>query len=168
MTRSLRLLGPFLRKHWSALGGAAASTVAVTAAELAQPWPLKLVLDSLLGGHRQRPFAPGVRDLALLAAVAGLVLAIALVDAYASFAGDFWLKRAGALIVHDLRVALYAHLQRLALATCSRNRSGRWPARASCWPGCWPSASASTRRWRWWRSWSRRSSPWPRSASAAG
>src|SRR5205823_4892477 len=93
MTRSLRLLGPFLRKHWSALGGAAASTVAVTAAELAQPWPLKLVLDSLLGGHRQRPFAPGVRDLALLAAIAGLVLAIALVDAYASFAGDFWLKR---------------------------------------------------------------------------
>jgi ATP-binding cassette subfamily B protein len=113
--RTSRLLWPFLARHWGALVGAGVSTVALSAATLAGPWPLKLAIDQLIGSHRGS-FSLRGADAALLAGLAGLVLAIALVDAVATYFSDFWLDRSGERIVHDLRVATYAHLQRLSLA----------------------------------------------------
>jgi ATP-binding cassette, subfamily B, bacterial len=110
-----RLLRPFLARHWGALAGAGVSTVALSAATLAAPWPLKLAIDHLIGDHNGR-FSLSGADAALLAGLAGLVLAIAMVDAVATYLSDFWLNRSGERIVHDLRVATYAHLQRLSLA----------------------------------------------------
>jgi ATP-binding cassette subfamily B protein/subfamily B ATP-binding cassette protein MsbA len=110
-----RLLRPFLARHWGALAGAAVSTVALSAATLAAPWPLKLAIDHLIGDRRGR-FTLSGADAALLAGLGGLVLAIATVDAAATYLSDFWLNRSGERIVHDLRVATYAHLQRLSLA----------------------------------------------------
>ena len=49
--RSVRLLRPFFTRNWGALGGASAATVLATVATLAQPWPLALVIDELLGAH---------------------------------------------------------------------------------------------------------------------
>ena len=119
-----RLLGPFLRKEWPALVGATASTLLLTVAGLASPWPLKIVLNSILDRHPVRPFVLQPSDLRLLAAVAGLVLAVALVDAVSSYLRDMWLQSAGERIVHDLRVALYAQLQRLSLSFHERQHTG--------------------------------------------
>ena len=63
-------------------------------------------------------------DADFLALVTGLVLVIALVMAASEYFTDLWLTRAGERIVHDLRVALYAHLQRLSLAFHNRQQKG--------------------------------------------
>jgi len=110
-----QILRPFLVRHWGALAGAGVSTIALSAATLAQPWPLKLAIDHLIGDHRGS-FSLRGADLTLLAGLAGLVLLIAALDAASTYLSDFWLNRSGEAIVHDLRVATYAHLQRLSLA----------------------------------------------------
>ena len=55
-----------------------------TAADLAKPWPLALVVDRLLAG-REAPFELDADDWRLLAAVAALVLAIAVAEAVAQY-----------------------------------------------------------------------------------
>lgn len=122
MTGRTRLLRPYLTRCWASLAGATACTVIVTAAELAQPWPLKLVIDRLLA--QPGPFTMGRDEMWFLAVVAGLVLAIALASALAAYRADLWLNRAGERIVHDLRSAVYAHLQRLSLAFHDRRPTG--------------------------------------------
>jgi ATP-binding cassette, subfamily B, bacterial len=128
--RSARLLAPFLTRHWRALAVSAASTVVLSAAELAQPWPLKFVIDRLLR-DRGSVLASGSTDVALLGAVAGLVLVIAAAGAMASYWSDVLLNRAGERVVHDLRVAVYAHLQRLSLGFHDRRPKGDLVARVT-------------------------------------
>src|SRR5436190_14463887 len=60
----------------------------------------------------------------VLGGIALLVIGIAVIDAIGSYFGSLWLERAGERIVHDLRVALYAHLQRLSLAFHDRQHAG--------------------------------------------
>jgi ATP-binding cassette subfamily B protein len=122
MSPRRRILQPFITPHWHALGGAAASAVLLTVAELAGPWPLALVINRI--ADRSVPFHLGGGDVWFLAGVAALVLAIALMRALTSYAADVWLNRAGERIVHDLRVAVYAHLQRLSLAFHHRRPTG--------------------------------------------
>ncbi|MDQ1621469.1 MAG: ATP-binding cassette, subfamily bacterial [Actinomycetota bacterium] len=129
-TASTRLLKTYVARHWRALAGAAASTVALTAAELAAPWPLKLAIDQLIGGRGAR-FELTAPDYALLLGLGALVLLIALVDALATFYSSFWLNRAGERIVHELRVATYAHLQRLSLAFHASRPKGDLVARVT-------------------------------------
>jgi ATP-binding cassette, subfamily B, bacterial len=121
--RSVRLLLPFFTRNGAALGGASAATIFATVATLAQPWPLALVIDELVGVH-DGAFTLTASDYSFLALVAGLVLAIAAVLAASEYFTDLWLTRAGERIVHDLRVALYAHLQRLSLVFHNRQQKG--------------------------------------------
>src|SRR5690242_2381300 len=99
------------------------ATAVTAAAELAAPWPLKLVLDRVLG-DRPRPFTLTNDDLVLLAVVACAFVGIAIAGAVASFCSDYWLERAGERIVHNLRTATYQHLQRLSLAFHDRRPKG--------------------------------------------
>jgi ATP-binding cassette, subfamily B, bacterial len=123
-TGTWRLLRPFLTRHWGALGGATLFTVAMTAATLATPWPLKLAVDYLTERSGDVPFAVGQAEVRLLISLVSLVLAIALVNALASYYSEFWLNRAGERIVHALRVATYAQLQRLSLSFHARRHKG--------------------------------------------
>jgi ATP-binding cassette, subfamily B, bacterial len=118
-----RLLRPFLARRWRALAGAGGASVVVSAAELARPFPLALVVDHLLEG-RNGPFELGSDDFTLLALVSALVLGIALADALGNYLADIQLKRAGELIIHELRMATHAHLQRLSLAFHERRHTG--------------------------------------------
>ena len=52
------------------------------------------------------------------------MVGIALLDALATYTGDLWLKRAGESIAHELRLQMYAHLQRLSLAYHDRRQKG--------------------------------------------
>ena len=114
MTSAGRMLRPHVVRRWRALAGAGGATVALTAADLAKPWPLALVVDRLLA-HREAPFTLTAGDARLLAVVAAVVLLIAVVEAGAQYASDLWLQKAGERISHDLRVRVYEHLQRLSL-----------------------------------------------------
>src|SRR5919107_5545012 len=118
-----RLIRSIVRRHWPALGGAAGSTVLLTLADLAQPWPLKFLIDEVITGRRA-PFDFTSDDVRTLAVIAGAVVGIALLDALATYTGDLWLKRSGERIAHDLRLQMYAHLQRLSLAYHDRRQKG--------------------------------------------
>jgi len=122
---TLRVLRPFLLRHWRSLAGALLCTVTMTAASLAAPWPLKFAIDHIAeratgtSGFELHP-----DDWWLLATLALSVLAIAAVSALSSYYVDYWLNRAGERIVHALRVATYAQLQRLSLAFHARKHKG--------------------------------------------
>jgi ATP-binding cassette subfamily B protein/subfamily B ATP-binding cassette protein MsbA len=111
----MKTLRPYILRRWPALAGAAAATLVISLAELAKPWPLAIVVDHLLTG---KP------DYGLLAVVAALILAIAIAESIAQYFADLWLQSAGERITHDLRVALYDHLQRLSLAFHQRSQKG--------------------------------------------
>jgi ABC-type multidrug transport system fused ATPase/permease subunit len=114
---------PFIAGHWKALAGAGMCSLFVALAELAKPWPIALVIDELFAGH-EGAFSLEASDLRLLAGIAVLVVAIAAVDAISTYFSDLWLQRAGERIVHDLRTAAYAHLQRLSLGFHQRRQKG--------------------------------------------
>ncbi|MGH2787841.1 MAG: ABC transporter transmembrane domain-containing protein [Actinomycetota bacterium] len=123
MTPTRKVFAPYVKRHGRSLAGAAVCTVLLTAASLASPWPLKLIIDELLA-NRSSPFSLRGDDLLLVALVAGLILLIAGVSATADYYSEVWLKRSGEQIVHDLRVALYDHLQRLSLAFHDGQKKG--------------------------------------------
>ncbi|HEY1370735.1 MAG TPA: ABC transporter ATP-binding protein [Gaiellaceae bacterium] len=124
-------LRPFLLPHWPALAGAGAATVVLTLADLAAPWPLKLVVDRLIDRSGGGSFTLTTADAWFLAAVAGALVGISLASALADYSSAFWLNRAGERIVHDLRIAAYAHLQRLSLAFHERRPTGELVTRVT-------------------------------------
>ena len=127
---TMRLLRDHVRRHWGSLAGAAATTVALTLAQLAAPWPLKVAIDELVTG-RGESFELSRGDVSLLLGLAAMVLGIAAVDALATYYSDFWLDRSGEQIVHDLRTATYEHLQRLSLVFHSNRPTGDLVARVT-------------------------------------
>jgi ATP-binding cassette subfamily B protein len=120
---TFRVLRPFLVPRWPSLAVAAGSSVVVALADLARPFPLAIVVDHLLA-DQNAPFALTRSDWIMLIGVALVVLAIALVDAGASYLVDVELQRAGAHIVHDLRTAVYDHMQRLSLGFHDNRQAG--------------------------------------------
>jgi len=123
MTSAAQLLRPYVRKEWRPLSGAGLLAIAAALADLAKPWPLKLVLDNIVLGHTGS-FALGRHELVLLAGIGGLVLLIALVSALAENLSTLWLQRAGERIGHDMRVAVYDRLQRLSLRFHQQQQKG--------------------------------------------
>lgn len=125
MNRGRRLLAPHLVHQWRALLIAAVAAIASVGAELASPFPLKIVVDHLVTRARERGSGPpDARDLTVVVVVIALVVGIAVLDATASYQVDVRLRRAGERIVDELRVATYAHLQRLSLAFHERRSTG--------------------------------------------
>jgi ATP-binding cassette, subfamily B, bacterial len=122
MSPAVSALQPYVRRQWKALAGAGGATGVLTAADLAKPWPLAIVVDQLLG--RTAPFALEGGDWRLLIGVAVLVLVIALSEAAALYFSNLWLQTAGERISHQLRIAVYDHLQRLSLAFHQRRQKG--------------------------------------------
>jgi subfamily B ATP-binding cassette protein MsbA len=128
MTRSVdlrRLLHP----HGKPLTLAFAAMLVEGAAELLEPWPLKIVLDYVLGSKPPPDWLAGwMGDAAarrsLLQVVAAAVMAIALAGAAGSYAQRYLSATVGKRVGHDLRRALYHHVQTLSLSFYDRRRTG--------------------------------------------
>jgi ABC-type multidrug transport system fused ATPase/permease subunit len=126
------LIRELVRPHRIALSLVFVAMLVQTAATLAGPWPLKVILDSVVGhrplphwvAHALEPFlADGDRmRLATLAAVA-LVL-IAAIGALASYIQNYYTESVGQWIAHDLRMRTYHHLQRLSLTFYDTHQTG--------------------------------------------
>lgn len=122
--RALKLMRPYTGYLALAFGGA----VAEIAADLLQPWPLKLLIDSVIG---QRPLPSAVSGLAAgltpegaLLAIAGSVVVIAALNAAGSYAQDYYMPRISHWVMHDVRRRLYWHVQRLSLTYHDTRRTG--------------------------------------------
>jgi subfamily B ATP-binding cassette protein MsbA len=102
-----------------------------TAMSLAGPWPLKVVIDNVLGGHRLPEWLAWIDDAAFARSKAGLaaiaaaaLVIIAAVGALATYVENYYTESVGQWLAHDLRVRIYDHLQRLSLAYYDQQRTG--------------------------------------------
>jgi len=92
-------------------------------ANLLQPWPLKVVLDNVLKSHKMAGWlnafivsTVGTDKLAILRFAALAVLLIALMDALCTYTEKYVTTSVGQWVMHDLRLMLYHHIQRLSLS----------------------------------------------------
>src|SRR5246127_1036960 len=99
------------------------------AMSLAAPWPLKIVIDNVIGTHRQFQwinFLIGMMgSKTRLAEFAGIVTVLIAVTAGAAmYVASLFTESLSQSIGNDLRVRLYQQLQRLSLAYYDSNRVG--------------------------------------------
>jgi ATP-binding cassette subfamily B protein len=119
--RLMRRLVGYLRPYWRHVLLAFAAVVVDVAAELAQPWLVKVAIDRYIA-------AGNLAALPRLAAIYGLLL-------LAVFAAEYlqtWtLQVTGQNIMFDLRTEIYAKLQRLDVRYYDRNPVGRLMTRVT-------------------------------------
>jgi ABC-type multidrug transport system fused ATPase/permease subunit len=102
-----------------------------TAMSLAAPWPLKIVIDSVLGSHPLPDWLGGLKDLMVgdsktgLALLAGVgVVLIAAIGAIAGYIDNYYTESVGQWVANDLRIRIYDHLQRLSLSYFDKQQTG--------------------------------------------
>jgi subfamily B ATP-binding cassette protein MsbA len=101
------------------------------AMSLAVPWPLKIILDNVVGDHPPPQWISwllpmlGGTSKAHVAAAAGIVtVAIAVVTGIAFYMASYFTESLGQSVGNDLRVRLYHHLQELSLSYYDTHRVG--------------------------------------------
>jgi len=126
--RWARLLA-YAKPHWRSIVLLSLTMVVDIALDIARPWPLKLVIDNVLGHHRTPqvltsvlPGAATPHGLLLWAAI-GTVLVFVLGTASSTFYNYFSL-RIGQKMVWDLAADVFGHLQKLSLLYHSRRQLG--------------------------------------------
>jgi ABC-type multidrug transport system fused ATPase/permease subunit len=126
------LIRELLRPYRGSLGIILAAMLVQSTMTLAAPWPLKVILDNVVGDHKPAPWfgrllkpllAHGHRmHLAALAALA--VVCIAVLNAAASYVANYFTESVGQWVANDLRMRTYHHLQYLSLRYYDSHQSG--------------------------------------------
>jgi ATP-binding cassette, subfamily B, bacterial len=122
-----------LRPYWKGLSLGLLAAVASAALDVFQPWPLKIVIDNVLG-TKSRPlphlfvyiFGSSLatnRALLLDVAAASLIL-LALAGALASYIENMLMTSVGQWVMHDLRTTVYDHIQRMSLSYHDNSQTG--------------------------------------------
>jgi subfamily B ATP-binding cassette protein MsbA len=124
--RSLSLVR-LLRPHWKLFAVAFTAMFVQSAADLLEPWPLKIIFDYVLGSktmpHWLAEWMPG-DALAVLNVAAGAVIVIAIVGAISSYTEKYLSTTVAKRVGYELRHMLYHHVQRLSLSFYEQRRTG--------------------------------------------
>ena len=98
---------------------------------LAAPWPLKIVIDNIVGKHSlpeyltwMRDFSFGENTMALAVVAALSVIVITVIGAIAGYIDKYYTESVSQYVANDLRLRLYHHLQHLSLRYYDSNRIG--------------------------------------------
>jgi ABC-type multidrug transport system fused ATPase/permease subunit len=102
-----------------------------TAMSLLGPWPLKIIIDNVVGHHPLPGWLEWIKDLpfetnkmAIAAAAAiGLIL-IALIGGIAGYIDNYYTESVAQYVANDLRQKVYHHLQRLSLSYYDSHQIG--------------------------------------------
>jgi ATP-binding cassette, subfamily B, bacterial len=131
LTRKKLSIGSLLRPHIGALLLGFLAIAGESAANLLQPWPLKIVLDDVLRSHNSHAWTMkivqrivGTDAIAVLKFACAAVLAIAVLDAICTYAEKYLTTSVAQWISYDLRLTIYAHIQKLSLAFHDNKRTG--------------------------------------------
>jgi ABC-type multidrug transport system fused ATPase/permease subunit len=103
-----------------------------TAMTLAAPWPLKIVIDNVVGNHPLPRWLhdalgslfdhAGKMQIALLAAA--ITVGIAVINGLATYAVNYLTESIGQWVANDLRMRTYHHLQQLSLSYYDTHQVG--------------------------------------------
>ncbi len=127
---SLWTLRRYLRPYLPELTTAASLMTARSVFLLFAPWPLKLILDSVILRKPLPWWAAGLlpnpltHRFALLEYLGTALLFVGIADATLAYLGNRLLLRTGQRTVFDIRRDLFAHIQRLSLSFHRRQRAG--------------------------------------------
>src|SRR5271156_779328 len=118
-----RLIRELIRPYRGTLLIILLAMLVETAMSLAGPWPLKIIIDNVIGSHKLPPAVEEVvkpllthNDKLQVAALAAVIFVlIALLGALASYIDNYYTASLGQWVAHDLRLRTYDHLQRLSL-----------------------------------------------------
>jgi ATP-binding cassette subfamily B protein len=115
------LLRPYARPHKALLFSGIGASALLTFFRLAQPWPIKWIVDSISGkeGHHLPHFIPSG-----LAALSALYVALALGAAACEFLQQLLLAGLGNRVLAAFRAKLYAHVLSQPLAFHERRDMG--------------------------------------------
>jgi len=99
---------------------------------LASPWPLKIIIDNVVGHHALPPalawmdrFFPSEKRFQLAAVAALSFIAIAAIGSLAGFLENYYNEKVAQYIANDLRRRLYHHLQHLSIAYYDSHQTGK-------------------------------------------
>ena len=126
--RVLRTFAPVLWRHRTTVAGAYAAGLVAIAATVVTPWPLKFIIDSVIGQH---PLPPAVAALSQGFSSHGLVLLLAGVAAVVATLGVVFSgiennvnARLRERMTLELRDQLLEHVQTMSVTVTARLRSG--------------------------------------------
>ncbi|HXI88586.1 MAG TPA: ABC transporter ATP-binding protein [Blastocatellia bacterium] len=125
------IINHLLRPHWKALSVAFVAVIVEGLADLFEPWPIKIVLDYVLGA---RPLPGwmgsfvgatfGKDRWATLHFAATATLVVAALGAIASYVENILTTQIGQWVMRDLRQTLYRHIHALSLSYYDRHKTG--------------------------------------------
>jgi len=103
-----------------------------TAMSVAAPWPLKIILDNVVGSHKLphwlsdllAPILSGSGKMQIAVAAAVATVLIALFGAVASYVANYYTTSVGQYVANDLRIRTYHHLQQLSLRYYDTHQTG--------------------------------------------
>src|SRR6516164_800166 len=127
-----RLIRELIRPYRGILLIVLAAMLVQTAMSLAGPWPLKVILDSVVGSHhlpqwmadRFLPALGGESKMHVAALAAIFAVLIAAVSSIASYVANYYTESVGQWVAYDLRMRTYKHLQRLSLGYYDSHQIG--------------------------------------------
>ena len=127
-----------LRPHYRALGIGLLAVIGESTTDLLQPWPIKIVLDNVLKSRHSQGWlshliqsTAGADPLAVLRLAAIAALLIALLGAICSYTEKYLTTSIGQWVLHDMRLTLYSHIQRLSLSYHDHKQTGDLISRAT-------------------------------------
>jgi subfamily B ATP-binding cassette protein MsbA len=128
----LRLIGELIRPYRFKLFIILLAMLVETAMSLASPWPLKVIIDNVVGNHKLphgldeivRPMLDHGNKLQVAGLAALAFILIALLGAVASYIDNYFTESVGQWVAHDLRMRTYHHLQRLSLGYYDTHQTG--------------------------------------------
>src|SRR5258708_9977459 len=113
-----RLLRPY--RGWVAI--ILLATLIETAMSLAAPWPLKIIIDNVLAGHKPplwlhdiAKWIPGHSVIRIAAVAAFASVIIAALCALASYIDNYYTEKGGQWLANYLRLRVYDHPDPLSL-----------------------------------------------------
>src|SRR5271167_3291 len=131
----LRLIRQLVRPYRGTLVVILLAMLVETVMSLAGPWPLKVILDNVVGSHHfpqwfdrfvgsswSTAFAHSKMEIAALAALTAVLIAV--LGSIASYIDNYYTESVGQWVAHDLRMRTYHHLQRLSLAYYDSHQTG--------------------------------------------
>jgi subfamily B ATP-binding cassette protein MsbA len=128
----LRFIGGLIRPYRGTLAIIFVAMLIETFMSLAAPWPLKIILDNVVGDHKISPWLhrvlghtlEGGNRLHTAFVAACLYVIISALGALASYIENYYTESAGQWVAHDLRMRMYNHLQRLSLGYYNTHQTG--------------------------------------------
>jgi ATP-binding cassette subfamily B protein len=124
-------LGRLLRPHWKSLVIALLAVIGEAAADIAEPWPVTIVVDSVLGAKKPPQMLEhaiavtfGTNTTAILEFALTAVILIAIVGGISAYVEKYLTTSVSQWVAHDMRLLLYQRIQRLSLAEHGKSRAG--------------------------------------------